>query len=152
MTFLFCRASHAQLMGDREDHMDIVDWQQFCPASVEPSFASVGLALRAMPGTARVEGDGFLAALAAPIQVSSKGCRAAPFDGDQYADVHPRQPGPVLFNEAAPASTDNISHLERWPVHFLCSFRERFSWPKSLMSMSVSGRFAAFKWCRDRCR
>ena len=92
----------AQLMGDGEDHMDIFDWQKFCPASIKPSFASVYLAFRAMPRTARIEGGGFLPALSAPIQVSSKGCRSAPFDGDQYADVHPRQPGPILFNEAAP--------------------------------------------------
>ena len=93
----------------------------------EPLVASVGLAFRTMPGTARVERDGFDAALATTIQVATERCRAAVLDGEQDAEVKPRQPGSVLFDKAVAMRANDVGHLEGWRLHFLCSLRERFT-------------------------
>jgi len=63
--------------------------------------------------------------LATAIQVATERRRAAVLDGDQHAELQPRQPGPVLCDEAVAMRADDIGHLEKWPCHFLCSFRER---------------------------
>src|SRR5215469_10651773 len=60
-----------QLVGDRKDDMHIVDRQQFLSASGEPLVASVDLALWTVPGTAGIERDGLVAALAAAVQMAA---------------------------------------------------------------------------------
>src|SRR5258708_26551153 len=112
-------------MRDGEDHMHVVHWQQFLTAFGQPLVPSVGLALGAVPRSAGVEGDSLIAALATAIQVATERCRAAVLDGDQHADLQPRQPEPVLFDEAVAMRADDIGHLKQWPCHFLSSFRER---------------------------
>src|ERR1051326_6114030 len=54
-----------QLVGDGKDDMNVVNRQQFLPASGEPLVASVGLALGAVPGAAGGEAEGPVADLAA---------------------------------------------------------------------------------------
>jgi hypothetical protein len=66
-----------------------------------------------------------MAALATAIQMSAKRCGAAVLDGKENAEVEPRQPGAVPFDEAVAVRANDVCHLERWPVHFLISFRER---------------------------
>ena len=68
-----------------------------------------------------------MAALAAAIQMSTERCRTAVLDGEEDAEMQPRQPGSVLFEEAVAMRANDIGHLERWPIHFLCSLRERFT-------------------------
>lgn len=87
---LVLQSQPREFMRDREDHVNVVDRQQLCATFGEPLFTSVGLALRTMPRTARVERDGLMTAMAAPIQVATERCRAAVLDGKQYANVQPR--------------------------------------------------------------
>jgi hypothetical protein len=80
-----------------------------------------------MPGTARIERDGLMTALVAPIQMATERCRAAVLDGKQHANVQPRQPGSVLFDKVLAMCATDVSHLEGWRLHFLCNLRERFT-------------------------
>ena len=91
-----------------------------------------------------------MAALAAAIQMSAERCRAAVLDGKQHAQMQPRQPGSVPFDEAVAVRANDVCHLERWPVHFLCSFRDRFTWSGLDSSMLSSGVPAALMWRSDR--
>ena len=150
--FLVLQSQPRQLVGDGEDDMHVVDRQQFLAARGEPLVASVGLALRTMPGAAGVERDGLMAALATAIQMAAERCRAAVLDGEEHAEMQPRQPGPVLLDEAVAMRADDIGHLERWPVHLLCSLRDRFTWSRLDSSALSSGVPAARRWRSERCR
>src|ERR1017187_6547687 len=132
--------------------MHVADRQQFFAARGEPLVASVGLALWTVPGPAGVERDGLVAALAATVQVATECCRAAKLDGVKYAEMEPRQPGPVLFDEAIAVLSDDVGHLEGWPVHGFCSFRERLMF-SGLDTVIVSNGLATAVRCfRERCR
>ena len=93
-----------QLMGNGEDDMYVVDWQQFLAASGEPLVASVGLALGTVSGAAGVERDGLMAALAAAVQMTTERRRAAVFDGEQDAHGPAYDVGALLANAASPES------------------------------------------------
>jgi hypothetical protein len=45
--------------------------------------------------------------------------RAAVLDGEKDAQMEPRQPATVPFDEAVAMHADDVCHLERWPCHFL---------------------------------
>jgi hypothetical protein len=124
---LVLQSQPGEFMRYGKDHVNVLHRQQLCATFGEPLFTSVGLALRTVPGTARIERDGLMTALAAPVQVATERCRAAVLDGKQYADVQPRQPGPVLFDKTLAICANDVSHLERWRLHFLCNLRERFT-------------------------
>ena len=135
-------------MGNREDNMHVLDGQQFFGAVGEPVVASVGLAFRTMPGTARVERGGFEAALTTTIQVSTECCRAAVLDGEEDAEVKPGQPGSVLFDKAVAMRANDVGHLERWRLHFLYSLRERFTLSRFVSSALSIGVPTALR-CRS---
>ena len=61
-----------QCVRHAEDQMIVAYGQQFLLALGEPLVASVGLALGAVPGTAGVERDGLMAALATAIQMTAE--------------------------------------------------------------------------------
>src|SRR5580658_2198199 len=139
-----------EFVRDRKNNMHVLHGQQFFAAFGNPLVASIGLALGTMPGAARVERGGLKAALATAIQVATECRRAAVLDGEKDAQMEPSQPGSVPFDEAAAMHPDNICHLERWPAHFLCSLRDRFTWSGLESSALSSGVPAAFRWRSDR--
>ena len=91
-----------------------------------------------------------MTALATTIHVSAEGRRAAVLDGKENAEMQPRQPGPVPVDEAVAVRANDVCHLERWPVHFLCSLRDRFTWSGLESSMLSRGVPAALMWRSDR--
>src|SRR5450759_3500146 len=132
--------------------MHVADRQQFLAAFGEPLVPRIGLTLRTMAITARIEGDGLMAASGTTVQVATECCRAAKLDGMQYAEMEPRQPGPVLFDEAIAVLPDDVGHLEGWLVHRFCSFRERLMF-SGLDTVIVSNGLATAVRCfRERCR
>src|SRR5450755_2838072 len=137
-------------MRDGEDHVHVLHRQQFRAAFSEPVIASVGLAFWTMPGAARVERGGFVTALTTAIQVSTERGRAAVLDSEEHAEVEPRQPGSVLFNETVAIRANDIGHLKGWRFHFLCSFRDRFTWSGLDSSTLSSGVPAALRWRSDK--
>ena len=91
-----------------------------------------------------------MATPATAIQMSAEHCRAAVPDGKENAEMQPRQPGAVPVDEAVAVRADDVCHLERWPGHFLCSLRDRFTWLGLDSSMLSSGVPAALMWRSDR--
>jgi hypothetical protein len=59
--------------------------------------------------------------------MAAQRCGAAACDGVEHFDVLPVQPRPVVLDEAIASRTNDISHLQGWPVHFGCFLRERFA-------------------------
>ena len=61
------------------------------------------------------------------IDMSAESRSATTLDSQQHFDVQPSQPGPVALDEAFAMLAKNIGHLQGGPIHFLMSFRERFT-------------------------
>ena len=93
-----------------------------------------------------------MAALTTAIQMSAEHSRAAVLDGKENAEMQPRQPGAVPVDKAVAVRANDVRHLERWPYHFLCSFRDRFTWSGLESSMLSTGVPAALMWRSDRWR
>ena len=93
-----------------------------------------------------------MAALGTAIQVATEGCRAAILDGVKHAQMEPRQPGSVLCDETAAILSDDIGHLEGWPIHRFCNFRESLALSGRETSIVSRGFATAVKCFRERCR
>lgn len=74
-------------MRQREDYVDIAGGQKVPAARIEPAVTGVGLALRTMPISTRVIGDGLIAATGTGINVSAEYRCSAVQDGVQYLDM-----------------------------------------------------------------
>src|SRR5437773_11769097 len=104
-----------------------------------------------MPVSAGVVGDGAMTASGTTIEMAAQlGCAAA-LDGAEHAHVLPGQPGPVLLDEAPLVLSDDIGHLERWPVHRLCNFRESFTLSGLETLIVFQGLAISVKWFSVRC-
>ncbi len=125
--FLVVECQPRQFVRNREDHMYVLHRQQFFFTGCEPSLAGVGLALGTMPRAAGVKRNGLIAALMAPVQVATERCRAAMLDGEEDAEMLPRQPGTVPVDEAIAMRANDVGHLEGWRFHLLFGLRERFT-------------------------
>lgn len=139
-------------MGNREDHMEVADREEFSTSFSEPLVASAGQTLRAMPITTRVVGDDAMTASGTAIEMAAQRGRAAVLDGVEYAPVVPRKPGTVLLNEAVLVLSDDIGHLEGRPVHRFCNFRERLTLSGLETSIVSRGFATAVKCFRERCK
>src|SRR5216683_1176367 len=102
--------------------------------------------------TARVVGDGAVTASGTAIEMAAQRGRAAVLDGVEHPPVVPRQPGTVLLDEAARVLSNDIGHLEGWPVHRFCNFRESLMLSGLETSIVSRGLATAVKCFRERCR
>src|SRR3979411_3251355 len=102
--------------------MNVTRRQKFLARCFEPTVASVGLTLRAVPITAAVVGDGrTVPAVGALIEMSAPGGSATARDGAQHFDVLPGAPVAASFDESASRGANQIGHLEGRPVLYsLC--------------------------------
>src|SRR5467141_2000229 len=100
--------------------MNVTRRQKFLATRFEPTVASVGLTLRAVPITAAVVGDGrTVPAVGALIEMPAQGGSATARDGPQHFEVLPGDPFTAAFEESASRSANQIGHLEWWPVHLI---------------------------------
>ena len=99
--------------------MHVRGWKKFPTTLFQPTIASARLTLRAMPISARVEGDGTMPAAGTFIEMTAENGGATPRDGQQHFDMLPADPLTASFDECASRSADQIGHLQRWPVHLL---------------------------------
>ena len=98
--------------------MDVARGEKFLTTRLEPTVASVGLTLRAVPVTATVVGDGrTVPAVDALIEMPAQGSGATAHDGSQHFDVLPGDPPAASFDEGASCGANQIGHLEWWPVN-----------------------------------
>ena len=86
------------------------------------------------------------------IEMAAQRGRAAVLDGVEHTQVVPRKPGTVLLDEAVLVLADDIGHLEGWPVHRSCNFRESLMPSGRETSIVSRGLATAVKCFRERCR
>src|SRR6266481_6139536 len=100
--------------------MDVARGEKFLTTRFEPTVASVGLTLWAVPVTATVVGDGrTVPAVGALIEMPAQGGGATARDGPQHFEVLPGDPAAAAFEEGASRGANQIGHLEGWPVHLI---------------------------------
>src|SRR6266571_7886488 len=116
---LVLQRQRSQLMRQCEDDMNVRYGQKIPAARIEPAVTGVGLALRTMPVSTRVIGDGLIAATGTCINMSAE-CRcSAVQDGGKHLDVKPSQPLTTALEECGARRADNVSHLHGWLRHLL---------------------------------
>src|SRR2546425_13000972 len=98
--------------------MNVTRRQKFLTTCFEPTVASIGLTLRAVPVAAAVVGDGrTVPAVGALIEMPAQGSGATARDGSQHFEVLPGDPPAASFDEGASRGANQIGHLKRRPVH-----------------------------------
>src|ERR1700682_1835319 len=98
--------------------MDVARGEKFLMARLEPTVASVGLTLWAVPVPTAVVGDGrTVPAVGALIEMAAQGGGATARDGPQHFEVLPGDPFTATFDEGASRGANQIGHLEWRPVH-----------------------------------
>jgi hypothetical protein len=131
--------------------MDVARGEKFFTTRFEPTVASIGLTLWAVPITATVVGDGrTVPAVGALIEMPAQGGGATARNSSQHLEVLPGDPFTAAFDEAASRGANQIGHLEWWPVHlfalrYLVFQRERVQRTRSgvevpLGEMEIDGR------------
>ena len=91
--------------------------EQFAAPCFEPAFAGTGLALRAMPVSAAVVGDGgAMSTAGALIDMAAECGGATAGNGQQDFDVRPANPLTVALDESSSCSADQGSSAERCPA------------------------------------
>ena len=150
---LVVQSEPRQRVRERKHDMAIADGQEFVLPGHEPLLARTRQTLRAMPVSARVEGDGAMPASDTAIEMTAQRGRTAARDGAEHAQVLRGQPGPVFLDEARRVLSNDVGHLEGWPRH--CggaSLRERFA-VSGLDTVRVSNGLGTAVKCRcDRWR
>src|SRR5260370_2036196 len=126
--------------------MDVACGEKFLTTRLEPTVASVGVTLRAVPVAAAVVGDGrTVRAVGALIEMPAQGGGATARDGPQHLEVLPGDPYTAAFDEGASRGANQIGHLEGWPVyHSLCGTLP-FSWSES-RGLAVALRCRWERW------
>src|ERR1700685_1624375 len=112
--------------------MDVARGEEFLTTRFEPTVASGGLTLRAVPVPAAVVRDGrTVRAVGALIEMPAQGGGATARDGPQHLEVLPGDPFTAAFDEDASRGANNICHLEGGLVHHSLCATLPFSWSES---------------------
>ena len=116
---LVLESERCQFPRQREHRMDIARGQQLPFPLLEPADAGVALALRAVPVTARVIGDGGVAAAGAPVTMATESGSSAPRDRGQHLLMLAVDPSAAAFDETIPSVANDVGHLQRRPAYTL---------------------------------
>jgi hypothetical protein len=106
-----------ELVGDREDDVEVVGGEQFLLPSREPAFASLGLALGAVPVATRIIRDGLKSALRAGIEVTSERGGAAVLNGAEGLELLEIEAPSIPLEEALALHAEDVGHLHGGPFH-----------------------------------
>src|ERR1035437_3550792 len=100
--------------------MNVTRREKFLATCCEPTVASVGLTLRAVPVAATVVGDSrTVPTVGALIEMPAQGGGATAREGSQHFEVLPGDPPAAAFDKCASSGAHQIGHLEGRPVHLL---------------------------------
>jgi hypothetical protein len=99
--------------------MNVAGGQQLAFAPLKPADAGVALALRAVPVTARVIGDGGMTASGALIAMAAESSCAASRDRQQYLLMPAVDPLATAFDETLPCVANDAGDLQRRPAYTL---------------------------------
>ena len=104
-----------ELFGDGENHVVVIDGQQFPLPAFDPLSPGPALAFRTMTVTTGVIGNPFVVALAAPLQVASQSGGAARFDGVHQLEL---MEGQAIFPAVlGTVGAEDAGHLKSGPGH-----------------------------------
>ena len=130
----------SQPVGNGKDQVHIGNIQEFLLARGQPLPAGIAETPRAMPIAAAVVRDGDdMAARTTTIAVPAKSCRATVLDGVEHLAVQPGHPRALSFDEAFACRSNDVSHLQRRPIHGSRFFLERLTPDRSDTASSSSG-------------
>ena len=104
-----------ELFGDGEDHVVIIDGQQFSLPAFDPLRPRQILAFRTVPVAAGVIGISFFGAVAALLPIASERGGTARFDGMHQAELMEGQA--MLFAVPRTVEAEDAGHLEGGPGH-----------------------------------
>lgn len=107
---LVLQRQRVELLGNREDDVEVFDGQQFGSAPLDPLGPLAVLAFGAVAVAARVVADALLLTVVAAVDMAAESGSAAGLDGPHHAVLLDGQPValPVLAAEAA----EDVGHLE----------------------------------------
>src|SRR5438105_13865863 len=92
--------------------MNVTRRQKFLATCFEPTVASVGLTLRAVPITAAVVGDGrTVPAVGALIEMAAQGGGSTARDGPQHFEVLSGDPPAASFDACACRGSNETGHV-----------------------------------------
>ncbi len=103
-------------MRQREDDVHIRHVEQIPLARVEPALPRLRLALRAVPISTRVIGDGLMPAGVTPIEMPAERGGATARDRSQHGSLLRAQPR-MLLDEGVTLRVEDIGHLHGRPAH-----------------------------------
>ena len=142
-------------MREREDDVHIRHVEQIPLARVEPALPRLRLALRAVPISTRVIGDGLMPAGATPIEMPAQCGGATARDRPQDGLLLRAQPR-MLRDEGVTLRVEDIGHLHGRPAHgVLVGFRfsrDRGRTTGAGTCSCSSGLGAAWRCRCERCR
>ena len=144
---LVLKRERSQFTRQREHSMNVARGQQLAFALLKPADAGVALALRAVPVTARVIGDGGMAATGALIAMAAESSRAATCDGSQHLLMLSVDPLAAAFDETLSGVANDVGHLQRRPAYTL-----RIASPGAPSCSLSSGFEVALRCLLERCR
>ncbi|SRR5258708_18482801 len=105
-------------MRDGEHDMEVAGREQVPLLGLDPSLASLRLALRAAARAARVIGDtGLITAAVTHVDVSAERSGAATRDGPERLQLLIAEAGLVVFQKPIVLRTDDVGHFDGRPGH-----------------------------------
>ena len=106
-----------EFVGDSEDDVEVVGGQEFALPGRQPSFTSLGLALRAVPVATRIVGDRLISALGTSIEVASERGGAAVLKSSEGFELLEIKTRSIPVEEALALHAEDIGHLHGGPFH-----------------------------------
>ena len=106
-----------QLVGQREDDMEVVGVDQIALLKLEPSPACLRLAFRAAPGSAGVVGHGcFVRTALTLIPVPAESSRPATLHCPVCLQMLITEAGPIAFQKLSALAMSDVRNFQQWPI------------------------------------
>src|SRR5437016_12808810 len=107
------QGQHIEFVRHSEHDMEVAGGQEFSLAGRQPALAGLGLALGAVPVSARVVGDGLMTAVRAGIAMTAQRCGAAALNGAKGFELLKAKAGSIPIQEAIAVRAKNRSEERR---------------------------------------
>ena len=117
--FFVLQSQGRQLVGERKHDVSVGRSEQFAASRGQPAITCLALALRTVPITAGVIGDGSMAAAGALVYMASHRGGAASLDGVQDLKMQPSEPCRRPVHESVACGGYDVGQLREWPLHLL---------------------------------
>ena len=114
---LVLEGQRCEQLGQREDHVEVLDRQQLSGALFEPRRAGSALALRAMAIAARAIGNRPMPATVALFDVATERCGATDCDVPQRFPLASGERGAIRIEISWTVDAKNIGQLQRGRDH-----------------------------------